>query len=52
MKFAVVTFGCRVNQADSQRVEDDLRARGATEVHPDIADVLDRKSTRLNSSHT
>ena len=40
MKFAVVTFGCRVNQADSQRVEDDLRARGATEVHPDIADVL------------
>lgn len=40
VKFAVVTFGCRVNQADSQRVEDDLRSRGATEVAPETADVL------------
>ena len=29
MKYAIVTFGCRVNQADSLRIEEDLRARGA-----------------------
>ena len=28
MKYAVVTFGCRVNQADSLEMEDALRARG------------------------
>src|SRR5256885_8690204 len=36
MKYAVITFGCRVNQADSLGFEEAL---------------LDRKSTRLNSSH-
>jgi threonylcarbamoyladenosine tRNA methylthiotransferase MtaB len=28
MKYSIVTFGCRVNQADSLRIEEDLRARG------------------------
>ena len=30
MKYSIVTFGCRVNQADSLRFEEALRARGAT----------------------
>ena len=29
MKFSIVTFGCRVNQSDSLRLEEDLRQRGA-----------------------
>ena len=29
--YAIVTFGCRVNQADSLRIEEDLRARGGLE---------------------
>ena len=33
MKFAVVTFGCRVNQADSLRLEEQLRARGEVLFH-------------------
>jgi len=40
MKYAVVTFGCRVNQAESLAIEDALRARGATAVSPDEADVV------------
>src|SRR6187200_2384934 len=31
MKYAVVTFGCRVNQADSLEIEGELRARGAAD---------------------
>ena len=31
MRYSIVTFGCRVNQADSLRLEEDLRARGAAE---------------------
>ena len=30
MKYAVVTFGCRVNQADSVDIERQLRARTVT----------------------
>lgn len=30
MKYSVITFGCRVNQADSLRLEEELRARGAS----------------------
>jgi threonylcarbamoyladenosine tRNA methylthiotransferase MtaB len=30
VKYSIVTFGCRVNQADSLRIEEDLRARGGT----------------------
>lgn len=40
MKYSIVTFGCRVNQADSLRLEEDLRARGATETASSDADVV------------
>jgi threonylcarbamoyladenosine tRNA methylthiotransferase MtaB len=40
MKYAILTFGCRVNQADSLRLEEDLRARGATESPADQADLV------------
>ncbi len=40
MKYAVVTFGCRVNQADSLVIEDELRARGAESSAPHEADVV------------
>ena len=40
MKYAVVTFGCRVNQADSLRIEDGLRARGAIAGNVDDADLV------------
>ena len=38
--FAVLTFGCRVNQADSQTLESELRARGARPVSAEEADVV------------
>ena len=31
VKYSIVTFGCRVNQADSLRIEEALRARGGAE---------------------
>ena len=31
MKYSIVTFGCRVNQADSLRIEEDLRGRGGVD---------------------
>lgn len=40
MKYAVVTFGCRVNQADSLGIEDRLRARGAIDAPPGEADLV------------
>jgi len=40
MKYAVVTFGCRVNQADSLVIEDELRARGAESSPLQDADVV------------
>jgi threonylcarbamoyladenosine tRNA methylthiotransferase MtaB len=40
MKYAILTFGCRVNQADSLRLEEDLHARGATESPADQADLV------------
>ena len=40
MKYAVVTFGCRVNQADSLGFEAELCARGGEAVPPDRADVV------------
>lgn len=40
MKYSIVTFGCRVNQADSLRIEEDLRARGASESSPADADIV------------
>jgi len=40
VKYAVVTFGCRVNQADSLEIEGGLRARGGVSVPPAQADVV------------
>ena len=40
MKFSIVTFGCRVNQADSLHLEEELRERGATPASSEDADVV------------
>jgi threonylcarbamoyladenosine tRNA methylthiotransferase MtaB len=40
MDYSVLTFGCRVNQADSLRVEQALAARGACAVAPERADLV------------
>ncbi len=40
MKYSIVTFGCRVNQADSMVIERDLRARGGVPVPSVEADVI------------
>lgn len=38
--YAVITFGCRVNQADSLRIEEELLARGCVEAPVAEADVV------------
>jgi threonylcarbamoyladenosine tRNA methylthiotransferase MtaB len=40
VKYSIITFGCRVNQADSMAIEAAFRARGAVHAPPDAADVL------------
>ncbi len=40
MKYSIVTFGCRVNQADSLRIEEDLRARGGVAAQAHDADLV------------
>lgn len=40
LKYSIVTFGCRVNQADSLRIEQDLRARGAVDAPSRNADLV------------
>jgi threonylcarbamoyladenosine tRNA methylthiotransferase MtaB len=40
MKYSIITFGCRVNQADSLAIERDLRARGGEHAPPDQADLV------------
>jgi threonylcarbamoyladenosine tRNA methylthiotransferase MtaB len=40
MKYSVITFGCRVNQADSLVIEQQLRARGAIDAPADEADLV------------
>jgi threonylcarbamoyladenosine tRNA methylthiotransferase MtaB len=40
VKYSIVTFGCRVNQADSLRLEEELRARGAIEAAAADADLI------------
>jgi threonylcarbamoyladenosine tRNA methylthiotransferase MtaB len=40
MKYAIVTFGCRVNQADSLQLEEDLRRRGAQPSNAESADLV------------
>jgi threonylcarbamoyladenosine tRNA methylthiotransferase MtaB len=40
MLYSIITFGCRVNQADSLRLEEDLRARGDVEAPSSDADLV------------
>jgi threonylcarbamoyladenosine tRNA methylthiotransferase MtaB len=40
MKYSIITFGCRVNQADSLRLEEDLRAHGASAATTSEAEVV------------
>jgi threonylcarbamoyladenosine tRNA methylthiotransferase MtaB len=40
LKYSVITFGCRVNQADSLGFEEDLLAQGAVPVSPEQADLV------------
>lgn len=40
MKYSIVTFGCRVNQADSFAIEEDLRRRGEVAAAPEEADLV------------
>src|SRR5712692_6573516 len=40
MKYSVVTFGCRVNQADSSEIEAALLANGGVAVGPEAADLV------------
>jgi threonylcarbamoyladenosine tRNA methylthiotransferase MtaB len=50
MKYAVVTFGCRVNQADSLAAEEDLRARGGIAADPEDADLVLVNSCSVTAS--
>jgi tRNA A37 methylthiotransferase MiaB len=50
MKYAVVTFGCRVNQADSLGFEEGLRAGGGVSAEPDQADVVVVNTCSVTSS--
>jgi threonylcarbamoyladenosine tRNA methylthiotransferase MtaB len=50
MKYSVVTFGCRVNQADSLQIEDALRRRGAVATTPEAADVVVVNSCSVTAS--
>jgi threonylcarbamoyladenosine tRNA methylthiotransferase MtaB len=40
VNYSIITFGCRVNQADSLRLEEDLRAGGGIESPSRDADVV------------
>jgi threonylcarbamoyladenosine tRNA methylthiotransferase MtaB len=40
MKYSVITFGCRVNQADSLGFEEQLHAAGAQPAPPEAADLV------------
>ena len=40
VKYSIVTFGCRVNQADSLRLEEDLRGGGGVETASRDADLV------------
>jgi threonylcarbamoyladenosine tRNA methylthiotransferase MtaB len=51
MRYSIITFGCRVNQADSLGIEEELRARGATTApSPDRADVVIVNTCSVTSS--
>jgi threonylcarbamoyladenosine tRNA methylthiotransferase MtaB len=40
VKYSIITFGCRVNQADSLAIAQDLHARGAVETTPQDAELV------------
>ena len=40
MKFAIATFGCRVNQADSIDIERQLRSAGGRPADAEQADLV------------
>ena len=40
IKYSIITFGCRVNQADSLAIVRDLHARGAVEATPRDAELV------------
>jgi threonylcarbamoyladenosine tRNA methylthiotransferase MtaB len=40
VKYSVITFGCRVNQADSLRLEEELRGRGGQSSPASAADLV------------
>ncbi len=50
MKYSVVTFGCRVNQADSLGFEEELRAAGASDSSPETADLIIVNTCSVTSS--
>ncbi len=50
MKYSIVTFGCRVNQADSLRIEEDLRSRGGVAVASSDADLVIVNTCSVTSS--
>jgi threonylcarbamoyladenosine tRNA methylthiotransferase MtaB len=50
VKYSIVTFGCRVNQADSLRLEEDLRARGGIAVPSSDADLVIVNTCSVTSS--
>ncbi len=50
MKYSVLTFGCRVNQADSLGFEEELRAAGGEAVSPDRAELVIVNSCSVTAS--
>jgi threonylcarbamoyladenosine tRNA methylthiotransferase MtaB len=50
VKYSIVTFGCRVNQADSLRIEEGLRARGGVAVPSAEADLVIVNTCSVTSS--
>ncbi len=50
VRYAITTFGCRVNQADSLQLEMELRARGGTRVSVDEADLVVVNSCSVTAS--
>ncbi len=50
MKYSILTFGCRVNQADSMDIERSLRHQGGRAVSTEHADVVIVNSCSVTSS--
>jgi threonylcarbamoyladenosine tRNA methylthiotransferase MtaB len=50
MKYSVITFGCRVNQADSLGFEEEFLSRGARPAPPEEADVVVINTCSVTSS--